>query len=79
MKDLEKNLGSLREAGSKADFMDKAGFLDVMDDVQSEVVHLEVGASAWANRLRTEKMCGMTHTEEVNAWLAAQEKREPKA
>lgn len=58
------------------DGLDAKDALEVFDRVLADVKHLEDGSRQWAKRLAVEKLCGMTHTDEINAWIAAEKERE---
>jgi len=42
---------------------------------REDMVHMDAGCRAWAVRLDVEKKCGMTHSEETNAWIEAERER----
>jgi hypothetical protein len=58
------------------DGLDAKDALGVFDRLLADVQHLEAGSKQWAKRLGVEKLCGMQHTDEINAWLEAEKKRE---
>lgn len=74
-KDIEEVKTAIRQG---LDGLDAKDALEVFDRVLEDVGHLEAGSKAWAKRLGVEKLCGMTHTDEINAWLAKEKERDPK-
>lgn len=56
--------------------LDAKDALEVFDRILADVKHLEDGSKRLAKRLEVEKLCGMTHTDEINAWLEREKERE---
>ncbi len=71
------DLAMLRDAVSRLDSMDKIDYISAHDNVAADIAHLEIGARILMKKLEVEKLCGMTHTDEINAWIASQRLKEP--
>jgi hypothetical protein len=70
--DVEEVKVAIRQGLDGLDAKDAVG---VFDRVLADVAHLEAGSRMWLRRLEVEKACGMTHTEEVNAWIESERAR----
>lgn len=70
--DVEEVRAAIRQG---LDGLDAKDALEVFDRVLADVKHLETGSKQWAKRLVVEKLCGMQHTDEINAWIEAEKKR----
>ncbi len=71
------DLAMLRDAVSRLDSMDKIDYISAYDNVAADIAHLKIGARILTKKLEVEKLCGMTHTDEINAWIASQRLKEP--
>ena len=71
------DLEMVREAVSQLDSHDKIDYIEAVENLRKDIAHLEVGARVLMRKLETEKLCGMTHTEEINVWIASHKLREP--
>lgn len=61
------------------DRLDAKDEIEVFDRMVKDVVHLEVSAKAFLGKLKAEKMCGMTHSEEIDLWYATELRRQERA
>ncbi len=53
----------------------KAFLPTVSRTTREDIAHMEAGCRAWASRLEVEKKCGIAHSEETSAWIAAERER----